>query len=105
MTKLFIVPALFAASVSFAGAVTDTPVDSVAVRSHISTRFTARVSVSEGKGDRVVIEYTSTRAGVLASVINGMDYCVDKANQAGLAHPAGTVEVIGCVVAPVKSED
>ena len=75
------------------------------VSNHIVTRFTARVAVSNGGNDKVLIEYTSTRAGVLASVLNGYEYCVEKATQAELDNPDGSVEVIGCVVAPVKEND
>ena len=75
------------------------------VRSHIVTRFTARVAVSNGSRDQVLIEYTSIRQGVLASVLNGYEYCVDKATQAEIDNPDGSVEVIGCIVAPVKGND
>lgn len=107
MKKIIVFAILAVSAMAFA----ETPVadsDSASVsevRSHIVTRFTARVAVSNGGNDKVLIEYTSTRAGVLASVLNGYEYCVEKATQAELDNPDGSVEVIGCVVAPVKEND
>ena len=100
---------IFAIIAASAMAFAETPVaDSASVadvNNHIVTRFTARVAVSNGGNDKVLIEYTSTRAGVLASVLNGYEYCVEKATQAELDNPDGSVEVIGCIVAPVKEND
>ena len=105
--KTIVFAIIAASAMAFAdGPVADSSSVSGQVMNHIVTRFTARVAVRTGGNDKVLIEYTSTRAGVLASVLNGYEYCVEKATQAELDNPEGSsVEVIGCVVAPVKEEN